>query len=1109
MANISGSITFPGSPPWPSYASISACNMTDCYYTGNLSDGTFSVQVAAGSSYLLSFGVSNNNPVVGGYYTSGAAGNFGIDRDKATAIAVTAAGVTGIDITPPPPVILTGHLTGPSASLVQTADVHACVVGLDGFCYTASSSYGGNYALRVAPGQHYTISVADQAGLYAAGYYDVHGAGSFTLDQRAATRVAVATSDISGLDVALGATVLLYGNLLDSDYYGLGGGEVMACDVYRCYQTSAAYDSGFYSIRVPANDVYYFYYFDGTWTYAPGYLSGGNPDNYSPDPAEATWLAIGTSLPFDGIDIALPLGVHVSGKITASGANMADVLVFACPSANIGGCIHDTSRNGTGIWLSPNTDGTYSTRLAPNHTYYLYVWDTSATHLSGFWSSGGFTSTLVPAAALAVGTASRTGINVTLPSAIHVAGQVKRGNGDGARNLDVWACVSGTDTCFYALSMNMGYYSVAVLPNKNYVLEFDDWSFASADGFYDTAGAGNFTDDQGQATPVGVATSSVTASTVVLPEPIQITGRVTDSHSTPLPGIWTYACTVAITGPCYWAISDDDGAYTIAAAPNETYYVYFADPMGVYADGYYSTAGYVPDLASATGVPATTVDVLLLDVELPTAVVISGSVTNRTPIGLPDIEVSACLVSSPDSCYYDYTDADGAYSVTVASDHSYILEFDDPAGLYYGGFYSSTGYTADEGSATPVVLEDDDVSGIDVVLPRKPGATYTAVEPYRVLDSRYDIGGHQFASRVKQTVTIATDDSGVPTDAVAVTGNVTVTGQTNAGYVTVAPSLTSGVQPPTSTLNFPNGDTRANGVTVSLASDGKLDFMYWSSRTSDRAQVIFDVTGYFTNDTSGATYYTATPYRVLDSRYGIGGSQFVSQIHQTVTIATDDTHVPDDAVAVTGNVTIVGQTYRGYITVAPTLTDHLQPPTSTLNFPAGDIRANGITVPLAAGGNLDFMYWSTRTSDKVQVIFDVTGYFMNGGGGATYYPVTPARVLDSRYNIGAGRFSAQIKQTVLTAGGLSGVPIDALGLTGNVTVTGQTNKGYITVDPSLTSHVQPPTSTLNFPVGDTRANGLTVPLAEGGNLDFIYWSSRTSDRAQVIFDVTGYFAIPG
>jgi hypothetical protein len=95
-------------------------------------------------------------------------------------------------------------------------------------------------------------------------------------------------------------------------------------------------------------------------------------------------------------------------------------------------------------------------------------------------------------------------------------------------------------------------------------------------------------------------------------------------------------------------------------------------------------------------------------------------------------------------------------------------------------------------------------------------------------------------------VTIANGTSGVPTDAVAVTGNVTITQQTSLGYVTVAPSLTSGTssrRPQRSTSR--SADNRANGITVPLAAGGKLDFMYWTGSTSDTIGVIFDVTGYF------------------------------------------------------------------------------------------------------------------------------------------------------------------------------------------------------------------------------------------------------------------------
>jgi hypothetical protein len=150
--------------------------------------------------------------------------------------------------------------------------------------------------------------------------------------------------------------------------------------------------------------------------------------------------------------------------------------------------------------------------------------------------------------------------------------------------------------------------------------------------------------------------------------------------------------------------------------------------------------------------------------------------------------------------------------------------------------------------------------------------------------------------------------------------------------------------------------------------------MYWSASASDVVNVIFDVTGYFSNATTGATYHALTPGRVLDSRTGLGAGLFHSRTKQSFAVS-GLYGVPADAVAVTGNVTVVGQTRGAYVTIAPSLTSGVQPSTSTINFPLGDIRANGVTVALGAGGKLDAMYWSASASDVVNVIFDVTGYF--------------------------------------------------------------------------------------------------------------------------------------
>ncbi len=387
-----------------------------------------------------------------------------------------------------------------------------------------------------------------------------------------------------------------------------------------------------------------------------------------------------------------------------------------------------------------------------------------------------------------------------------------------------------------------------------------------------------------------------------------------------------------------------------------------------------------------------------------------------------------------------------------------------------------------------------------------PGATYRSVGPVRILDSRSSLGDSTFVSRTKQTLDVVGSSAGIPAGAVAVTGNLTIVGQSALGYVSLAPSLTSGTQPGTSTINFPVGDIRANGVTVPLSASGTIDIMYWASSTTDTVNVLFDVTGYFSDDTTGATYHSVGPVRILDSRSSLGDSTFVSRTKQTLNVTGSLAGVPAGAVAVTGNLTVVGQTALGYVSLAPSLTSGTQPGTSTINFPVGDIRANGVTVPLSALGTIDIMYWASSTTDTVNVLFDVTGYFSDDTTGATYHSVGPVRILDSRSSLGDSTFVSRTRQTLNVTGSSAGVPAGAVAVTGNVTVVGQSALGYVSLAPSLTTGTQPDTSTINFPVGDIRANGVTVPLSALGTIDVMYWASSTTDTVNVLFDVTGYFS---
>ena len=375
------------------------------------------------------------------------------------------------------------------------------------------------------------------------------------------------------------------------------------------------------------------------------------------------------------------------------------------------------------------------------------------------------------------------------------------------------------------------------------------------------------------------------------------------------------------------------------------------------------------------------------------------------------------------------------------------------------------------------------------------GATYHSLTPARVLDTRANTGlSGPFHVDAPRTFQVA-GRGGVPSNATAVTGNVTVTDVTNGGALYLGPNATA--SPTSSTINFSTGDTIANSVTLALGSGGTLSATYMSS-AGNTTSLVFDVTGYFTADSSGATYHKLAPARLLDTRANNGLSgKFSAGVPRTFQV-TGRGGVPSSATAVTGNLTVTDGTNGWAVYLGPVAT--ATPPSSTINFGAGDVRANGVTVALGSGGTLSATYLSTSGS-TTSLIFDVTGYFSADSSGTTYHSLTPVRILDTRVNNGlSGSFSAGVPRSFQVAG-RGGVPSNATAVTGNLTVTDETRSGAIYLGPVATA--TPSSSTINFRVGDVRANGVTVALASDGSVSATYLAS--AGTTSLVFDASGYF----
>ena len=161
-------------------------------------------------------------------------------------------------------------------------------------------------------------------------------------------------------------------------------------------------------------------------------------------------------------------------------------------------------------------------------------------------------------------------------------------------------------------------------------------------------------------------------------------------------------------------------------------------------------------------------------------------------------------------------------------------------------------------------------------------------------------------------------------------------------------------------------------------------------------------------------------------RLGLTGA-FSKDKARSFVIAGVVPHVPSNAIAVTGNLTVTEATGGGWLRLGPSVTST----SSTINFTAGDNRANGITLGLAADGSLSGLYHTSSAKGTVQVIFDLTGYFLRDANGATFVPIAPTRIVDSRARQGLSAPLAAGKIATFSVTGLAGVPSNAIAVSGN------------------------------------------------------------------------------
>jgi hypothetical protein len=205
--------------------------------------------------------------------------------------------------------------------------------------------------------------------------------------------------------------------------------------------------------------------------------------------------------------------------------------------------------------------------------------------------------------------------------------------------------------------------------------------------------------------------------------------------------------------------------------------------------------------------------------------------------------------------------------------------------------------------------------------------------------------------------------------------------------------------------------------------------------------------------------------------------------------------------AVVINTTVTEPTASSYLTVYPS--GESRPPTSNLNFGAGQTVPNLVTVKVGADGNVAVY----NAAGQVHVVLDVVGWYGEETGGSRFNGLNPKRILDTRNGVGAPTAKLGTNASLLvdvTAVFGSGVPgSDVTAVVVNTTVSEATDASYLTIYPSDSG--PPLASNLNFAAGQTVANLVTMKVGADGNV-LVY---NAAGQTHVIFDVVGWYGGSG
>jgi len=183
---------------------------------------------------------------------------------------------------------------------------------------------------------------------------------------------------------------------------------------------------------------------------------------------------------------------------------------------------------------------------------------------------------------------------------------------------------------------------------------------------------------------------------------------------------------------------------------------------------------------------------------------------------------------------------------------------------------------------------------------------------------------------------------------------------------------------------------------------------------------------------------------------------------------------------------------------------------------AGDINE---TVDLPAGGSVTYTLTGTVDAAAAGTLTNTATVAEPAGvtdpnpgnnsaadtdvlGGLRYYTVSPCRVVDTRGGAPITGPALQAQETrAFALVGHCGIPAGAKTVSANLAVADPTAPGHLRLFPA--GEARPNASTINYSVGQTRANNALLTLSVAGEV--AAFAGQTSGTVHLIIDVNGYY----